>query len=307
MLAAICKTRLSTRTSRSSTNARSFHSVQKAAFRNNSYVSIRATQKQFTSNNLLFGGSKTTIPTFSRVNNYNSQNARFYSSKDLKNDSEMIEEEGEGEGGEELDLLSSLQYEMTEIESAADFSIPEEYQLVRDGDNVVLSLSQEEPGKKVTAYWNVNDGPNYSEFAHERMKKEEEQAKLERQQQNEGEENENENEEEINEEDDPDMSDDEKRDIPVRVVVESGSGNVEFKCTVSKDSTIFLDSITAGGKTLDDIFSLSENTIERLFEYLEEHGVTDGFGAFVQQYNVSRKMKSNFQVVRGLVQFLQKE
>jgi len=144
-------------------------------------------------------------------------------------------------------------------------------------------------------------------------KKEENKGEEREDEEREGEEKgEEEGEEEGGEGEDVDKDDEEDEEekvihLNIKVSDAKIKEPIDLKCSVSKDGTIFLDSVTTGGKTLDDIFALNENTIEKLFEFLEEHGVDEHFGLFCQSYNVTRKLKDNLHVVKSLVSFLQKE
>lgn len=228
--------------------------------------------------------------------------------------SEIIEPETEETEKEVVDLIGSLKEEIDETENSASFAIPEEYQLTRDGDNVTVRMKLEGDlaGKSVIVNWNSLDGPSVSEYRRNIEKQEREYEREAREQQKEeAAEQEGAEENEANEEADEDLLDDdenlEEKDITFTVNIKNGSDTVVFKCSASTDGSIFLDSVTTGDKTLDDINSLNEQTIEGIFQFLEDHGVSDSFGRFVHEYNCSRKMKNNAQAIKALVSFLQKE
>jgi len=224
--------------------------------------------------------------------------------------SQSYQEEQQEEEEEQLPLIESLERDLIDTEGSAELQVPESFRVSRDGDTVIVNIAQEGNNKIVTVSWNVNEGPNFSEFLAERQKKAEQDEREQRRQlrEEQGQEGqENEENEENAEDDDQDLDEGEAKDIIVTVNIKNGSQSADFKCTVSKDATIFLDSIKIGDKVLDDIMSLSQNTIEKLFDYLVEHGVDENFGGFVQSYNVTRKIKKQLVVTKELVSFLKKE
>jgi len=230
---------------------------------------------------------------------------------DIKNvqqqQQQPIQEEQPEEDYKPATLAESLGNDISEIEANSELSIPESFKVTRDGDTVILDIAQEGT-RTVTVTWNVNDGPNFTEFVTERHKKEEEEQKEKEREERGAEESEEGQDQQQQQQDEQFDEPEDRRDIVITVTMKNNSNQkAEFKCTVSKDATIFLDSITIGTQTLDDIFSLNENTIEHLFGFLEEHGIDENFGGFVQSYNVTRKLKANFNVVRQLSDFLKKE
>jgi len=135
------------------------------------------------------------------------------------------------------------------------------------------------------------------------LKKEREENKAQ-----EGTENQQEGQQEQQQEDEEEPEGDlEEKNITLNVQIKNKTDVLEFKLVVNKEGTLFLDAITSGGKSIDDIYSLSQNTIERLFEFLEQHGIDENFGNFAQSYNVSRKIKANNSVVKTVLSFLKKE
>jgi len=231
---------------------------------------------------------------------------RTYSSFSARNSGELQEQEQEQEQ-EPQSLLDSLDYDIREAEHIAEISVPESITITRNGDTVICSIAQEtHPNSKVTVQWNVNEGPSYSEFVAEKMKKEQREEKEQRAQEA-SENGQQEVEEEDADEDEDYLGDDQEKNVILTINVKKGTDSVDFKCSVSKDQQIYLDSITFGENTLDDVMALNESTIEGLFGYLEELGVGAEFGNFVQYYNVSRKVKSNIAAYKKLAKFLAKE
>ena len=102
--------------------------------------------------------------------------------------------------------------------------------------------------RRVTVQWNVNEGPSYSEFLAEKMKKEQREEKEQRAQEA-AENNQQEvTEEEEDAEDDDYLGDEQDKNVVLTVTVKKGNESVDFKCSVAKDQQIYLDSITFGDK-----------------------------------------------------------
>ena len=179
---------------------------------------------------------------------------RSYSSFSARNSELQAQEEEEG--GEPQSLIDSLDYDIREAEHIAEIAVPESLTVTRNGDTVICSIAQDShPNTKVTVQWNVNEGPSYSEFLAEKMKKEQREEKEQRAQEA-AENNQQEVTEEDEEADDDDyLGDEQEKNVVLTVTVKKGNDSVDFKCSVAKDQQIYLDSITFGENTLDDVGS----------------------------------------------------